>query len=112
MRHILRQALERAGYEVLEGPNGRVGRQLQRTAPAEVILIDIFMPAQEGLETIRELRRAFPATKIIAMSREGQIGSFNFLTMAERLGAQRTLQKPFGLQEMLDAVQELLQSKA
>ena len=101
-----------AGYEVLEGPNGRVGMQLQRTTPAEVIITDIFMPEQEGLETIRELRRDFPTTKIIAMSGGGQIGNFNFLTIAERLGAQRVLQKPFGLREMLDTVHELLQSEA
>ncbi len=101
MRRMLRQ-----------GPNGRVGMQLQRTTPAEVIITDIFMPEQEGLETIRELRRDFPTTKIIAMSGGGQIGNFNFLTIAERLGAQRVLQKPFGLREMLDAVQGLLQSEA
>jgi len=112
MRRMLRQALERVGYEVLEGPNGRVGMQLQRTTPAEVIITDIFMPEQEGLETIRELQRDFPTTKIIAMSGGGQIGNFNFLTIAERLGAQRVLQKPFGLREMLDTVQELLQSEA
>ena len=109
---MLRQALERAGYEVLEGPNGRVGMHLQWTTPADVIITDIFMPEQEGLETIRQLRRDFPTTKIIAMSGGGQIGNVNFLTIAERLGAQRTLQKPFGLREMLETVQELLQSEA
>ena len=48
----------------------------------------------------------------MAMSGGGQIGNVNFLTIAERLGAQRVLQKPFGLREMLDTVQELLQSEA
>ena len=111
MRHMLRQALERVGYEVLESPNGRVGMQLQRTTAADIIITDIFMPEHEGLETIRELRRDFPTTKIIAMSGGGQLGNFNFLAIAERLGAQRVLQKPFGLREMLEAVQELLHSE-
>jgi DNA-binding response OmpR family regulator len=77
-----------------------------------VIITDILMPEQEGFETIRELRRDFPTTGIIAMSGGGQIGSDNLLVIAERLGAQRALQKPFGLQELLDAVHELLQRQA
>lgn len=108
-RQMLRQALERAGYEVTDAPDGRAGVQLQRTIPADVIITDILMPEQEGLETIRELRRDFPTAKIIAMSGGGQIGSASFLTIAERLGARRALQKPFGLQEMLDVVEEMLQ---
>jgi DNA-binding NtrC family response regulator len=108
-RHMLRQALERAGYEVADAPDGRAGMQLQRAMPADVIITDILMPEQEGLETIRELQRDFPTTKIIAISGGGQIGTYSFLAIAERLGARRALQKPFGLREMLDAVKEMLQ---
>ena len=108
-RHMLRQALERAGYEVVEATDGRAGIQLQHATLADVIITDILMPEQEGLETIRELRRDFPTTKIIAISGGGQLGNYNFLTIAEHLGARRVLQKPFGLREMLDAVEEILQ---
>jgi YesN/AraC family two-component response regulator len=48
--------------------------QHQRAMPAEVIITDILMPEQEGFETIRELRRDFPTTGIIAMSGGSQIG--------------------------------------
>ena len=109
MRHMLRQALEWAGYEVVEAADGRAGVQLQHAMPADVIISDILMPEQEGLATIQELRHAFPTTKIIAISGGGHIGNCNFLTIAARLGAQRALQKPFGLQEMFNAVQEMLQ---
>jgi CheY-like chemotaxis protein len=80
--------------------------------PAEVILTDISMPDQEDFETIRELRRDFPTTGIIAISGGGHIGCDTLLTVAERLGAQRVLQKPFGLRDMLDAVHQLLQRPA
>ena len=112
MRHMLRQALEWAGYEVVEAADGRAGIQLQHTMPADVVITDILMPEQEGLETIQELRHAFPTTKIIAISGGGYIGKYNYLTMAARLGAQRALQKPFGLQEMFNAVQEMVQPQA
>jgi DNA-binding response OmpR family regulator len=110
-RDILRQALEQAGYEVVEAPDGRVGIARQRAMPAEVIITDILMPEQEGFETIRELRRDFPTTGIIAMSGGGQIGCDTLLTIAARLGAQRVLQKPFGLHDMLNAVHQLLQQQ-
>jgi DNA-binding response OmpR family regulator len=111
-RDILRQALERAGHEVAEASDGRGGIARQRTMPAAVIITDILMPDQEGFETIRELRRDFPTTGIIAMSGGGQIGCETLLAIAERLGAQRVLQKPFGLRDMLDTVHQLLQQQA
>ena len=109
-RHMLRQVLERAGYEVLEASDGRVGIQIHRTTPADIVITDILMPEQEGLETIRELQRDCPEVKIIAISGGGQIGDYNFLTIAQRLGARRAFQKPFVLQDMLNAVHEVLQT--
>jgi CheY-like chemotaxis protein len=110
MRRMLRRPWSGLATKCWKVP-GRVGMQLQRTMPAEAVYR--YLHARAGrFETIRELRRDFPTTKIIAMSGGGQIGNFNFLTLAERLGAQRVLQKPFGLREMLDAVQGLLQSEA
>jgi DNA-binding response OmpR family regulator len=67
------------------------------------------MPEKEGLETIIDIRREFPTAKIIAISGGGRAGNLNFLDVAERLGAQRVLQKPFELQEMLAAIRVLLQ---
>jgi CheY-like chemotaxis protein len=81
----------------------------RRTMPAEVIITAILLPEQEGFETMRELRRDFPATGIIALSGGGQTGCDTLLAIAERLGIQHVLQKPFGLHDRLDAVQQLLQ---
>ena len=108
-RHILQQVLTRAGYEVIEACDGNEGLQRFRATPADVIITDILMPEKEGLETIIDLRREFPRAKIIAMSGGGRAGNLNFLDVASRLGAQRTLEKPFDLQAMLRAVSELLQ---
>ena len=107
-RCMLHQVLERAGYDVIEARDGVEGLQRFREGPTDVIITDILMPEKEGLETIMDLRREFPAAKIIAMSGGGRTGNLNFLEVARRLGAQRTLHKPFGLPEMLKAVQELL----
>lgn len=110
-RHMLRQAFERAGYEVLEAPDGRVGVQVYRTMPADIVITDILMPEQEGLETIRELQRDFPSVKIIAISGGGQVGDYDFLATAKHLGACHAFQKPFVLREMLSVVHETLQAQ-
>jgi CheY-like chemotaxis protein len=108
-RRMLQQVLIRVGYDVVEARDGNEGLQLFRTSPTDLIITDILMPEKEGLETIIDLRREFPAVKIIAISGGGRTGNLNFLEVAKRLGAQRTLQKPFELQEMIAAVRELLQ---
>jgi CheY-like chemotaxis protein len=93
-------ALGRAGYEVVEAAGGLDGVRAYRESPADVVVCDLFMPGQDGLQTIRELRRLDPAAKVVAMSAGGE----GPLTEALALGAAAALQKPFGLPELLGAV--------
>lgn len=109
-RRMLHQVLERAGYEVVVARDGSEGLERFRADPTDLIITDILMPEKEGLETIMDLRREFPEAKIIAMSGGGRAGNLDFLEIAGVLGAQRTLHKPFKLQEMLEAVRDLLQN--
>ncbi len=108
-RDMLRQMLERAGYDVVEAHNGRVGLQHYQASAIDLIITDILMPEQDGLETIQELRRLAPEAKIIAISGGGQTGLLDLLPVAEKLGAQCTLRKPLRRQELLEAVRQLLQ---
>lgn len=112
LRATLREALEREGYGVVEAHNGREGLKRYQAAQTEVIIIDILMPEQEGLETIMLLQRVDPQVKIIAISGGGQTGRMDFLHLAAMLGAQRTLHKPFRLQELTEAVRDLMQGKS
>ena len=108
VRLYLRRILEPEGHEVVEAGNGKVGLQLYCEEPADLIITDIFMPEKEGLETIRELRRDFPEVKIIVISGGGRLSKVDFLPMAGKLGALRTMAKPFTRQDMLSAVREVL----
>jgi CheY-like chemotaxis protein len=108
IRAVFREILERSGYEVEEAANGEEGLKLQRTRAADLIITDILMPDKEGLETISELRRDFPEAEIIAISGGGQIGAVEYLDIAKRLGAARTLNKPILSEELLAAVSSLL----
>lgn len=108
IREMLRQTMEREGYEVVDAPNGKVAMKIQREKPAALIITDLIMPEKEGIETIRELRQDFQDIKIIAISGGGRIGPEEYLQMAKMLGAQRTFAKPIERKVLLDAVRELL----
>jgi len=107
-RDMLRQMLERAGYDVVEAANGREGLQQYQATAIDLIITDILMPDQDGLETILELRRLAPEAKIIAISGGGQSGLLDLLPVAAKLGAQRTLWKPLRRLELLAAIRQLV----
>ncbi len=105
------RALKKAGYEVVEALNGKMGTMLYHDNPTDLVITDIVMPEKEGIETIRELRRDYPDAKIIAISGGGSaMASSTCLLLAERLGAQRTLMKPIKLSELLAVVAEVVDS--
>ena len=106
MRAMLEKTLQNAGHEVSVAANGNVGLQVQCTKPAELIITDLLMPEKDGLETMVELRQDFPKVPIITIS--GRPSTGFFLYMATRLGAVRTVEKPFRPEEILAAVDEAL----
>ena len=108
LRSMLRQMLEFAGHEVAEAVNGAEGIEIYERDAPDLIITDIIMPEQEGVETIIALRRADSALPIIAISGGGRLDATDFLTMAKKLGARRTLTKPFRRDQLLDAVNECL----
>lgn len=106
IRDLIRMWLEREGYEVVEAENGREGVQAQFKSPADILICDLIMPVQEGIETITQFRDEFPNTGIIAISGGGKIGPHSYLTVAEQLGAWRVFTKPVKMPELIEAIKE------
>jgi len=105
--------LENDGYNDIEdAENGYIGMKLIRKSHFDLVITDIIMPDKEGIETIMEIKKDFPATKIIAMSGGGKIGADSYLVMAGHLGADKTMAKPFLQSEIINAVRELLGEKS
>ncbi len=108
MRILLRQVMEWAGYEVIEAEDGRDGMMKQRKHKADLVITDLIMPEQEGLETITSLKKEFPHVKIIAISGGGRIGPEAYLPAAQELGADKIFSKPFDVRKLASEVKELL----
>ncbi len=95
LRDALQRALRGQRYRILEAGKGGEGMKMLQAHPVDVVLVDIFMPGKEGVETIRELRRSYPHVKIIAMSGGGAKGEVDVLLVAKAMGSHQTLVKPF-----------------
>jgi len=107
VRALLRAVLEGAGYSVADAAEGASAIEAMRIEPADLLITDLVMPGQEGIETIRTARQNWPDLKIVAIS-----GAFygQFLRTAEVLGAKAVLSKPIRPEELLRTVRDVLQS--
>jgi len=106
IRELFRSWLERAGFVVYEAENGRKGVEVQLTTPADLLICDLIMPVQEGIETITQFRDDFPGIGIIAISGGGKIGPDSYLAVAEHLGAWRVFTKPVNMPLLIETIKE------
>ncbi len=107
-RAMLRLTLMKLGHVVREACHGREALELYAKEPADLVLTDIVMPEQEGLETIYTLRHTYPNSKIVAMSGGGRMDAHDYLKIAKATGAHRVLAKPFPKEELAQAINEAL----
>jgi DNA-binding NtrC family response regulator len=110
IRELFRMWLERAGFEVSEAENGQKGVVVQQTNPVDLLICDLIMPVQEGIETISQFRNDFPEIGIIAISGGGKIGPDSYLAVAEHLGAWRVFSKPVDMTLLIETLKEWEQS--
>lgn len=92
------------GHEVFTASEGSRGMDLFHRENPAMVITDIVMPGQEGLETILTLRRNDPPVKIIAMSGT----DLEFLETARLIGADDVIEKPFRAHELVERVRALM----
>ena len=108
VRSTIQFALEEDGHQILLARDGREGVQMFEQHPVDLVITDILMPEQEGIETIQMLIRSRPGTRVIAISGGGQRGGADYLRMAKDFGATEVLAKPFSLGELSSVVHRCL----
>lgn len=108
MRRLIHRTLANAGHEVVEAADGVQGMRMFLTEAPAVVITDLIMPDQEGIQTIREIRAAGSRAGIIAISGGGVGDGSLYLTLARELGANEVLPKPFRPAELIALVEKLL----
>ena len=104
MRITLTRTLIASGYDIAVASDGVKGLAAYRNTPTDVVLIDLFMPNKEGLETIIELRKEFPQAAIIAMSGHRKMDLM--LRAARELGAVLSIKKPFEPEALVALIEQ------
>jgi two-component system, chemotaxis family, chemotaxis protein CheY len=109
VRYTVSRILKKSGHDVVTAADGARGIEVLGMEHPDVVITDIIMPEQEGFQTIVKIRRDHPGIKIIAISgglRREQ-GNLDVLSMAEGLGADSVIAKPFEPEELLAELAKL-----
>ena len=111
LRQMLARALGLEGFTVEQASDGLQGVELARSRPIDLVVTDLVMPGQEGMETILTLRRERPRLPIIAIS-GGVTNSKLYLDIAAKIGARRVLPKPFQPRTLIALIEQVLAEEA
>ena len=107
IRTLLKVMLEQDGHAVDVLEDGRRAVPMHQEHHYDLVITDIFMPEEEGLETIRKLKKVSPDLKLIAMSGGGDIPYGGGLKVARLMGADHVFFKPIPRKELLEQVARL-----
>ena len=99
-----------AGHDAHATSDGQNGETLIDRLHPDLVIVDILMPHRDGIEIILSLRRLYPKLKIIAISGGGPRRKMTMLQMAEKLGANACLEKPFAPAALCKAVDTVLEA--
>ena len=109
IRRFIRKVLERESHTVMEAGNGKDALVCLEAQSFDIVISDVFMPEMDGLEVIMRIRQIAPNVKLVSMS--GGFQGIGLLPVAEALGADLVLPKPFTAVELLEAVSGLMASR-
>jgi two-component system, OmpR family, response regulator len=102
---FLVKGLQEAGFAVDHAEDGRAGLALARTEPYDAAVVDVMLPALDGLSLIEELRRLKVRTPVLILSAKRTVDD---RVRGLQAGGDDYLVKPFAFSELLARVQALI----
>jgi DNA-binding NtrC family response regulator len=109
LRTEIRDILTAQGHEVFEASDGREAESVLAIQQVDLVVLDLVMPVQDGLETITHLKALHPGLRIVASE---QPSSLMLLECAALMGAHATLEKPFTAETVAAAVLKAMSDNA
>ncbi|MDP2360472.1 MAG: response regulator transcription factor [bacterium] len=110
IQELLRHVLEKEGYAVRTAGDGEIALREVRTAPPDLLLLDLMLPGMDGLELCRRLRAA-PATKTLPIVMLTARGEENDIVSGLNLGADDYITKPFSPRVLIARVQAVFRRR-
>jgi two-component system OmpR family response regulator len=104
IRQVVRYALERAGHTVREAKDGAEALREVERDPPELLVLDILMPEDDGLEVCKQLRKKARLPIIFLSSRDDELDR----VIGLELGADDYVTKPFSPRELVARVAAVL----
>lgn len=108
IRLSLKGILEDDGYQVLEAANGADAIEIVREEVPDLMLLDIWMPGMDGIQTLERAKQLFPELTVVMMSGHGTIET---AVRATKLGAFDFVEKPFSLEKVLITIANAISIK-
>ena len=105
---VVQGILEKDGYSVTSAGDAQTGISCFGELNPDLVIVDILMPGKEGISTILELRESNPEARILAMTGGGNFAAGDVLRIAELLGADNSLKKPFQPADLIETVKRCL----
>jgi len=105
MRDLLRKVLEKEGYQVSVAADGQEATTALSRIPFDLVVTDMLMPDDGGLELLQIIRETHPTLPVIIITAFGDWGSYS---RALELGAAAFISKPLKMAELIGAIHSAL----
>jgi len=103
----MRRLLSAEGYRAEVAASGEFALEAIKELPFDVILLDVNMPGMNGLETFKKLRKVSPKSKVIMITGYGKTLKA-LVEEARELGVHSVIDKPFKINQITEAIQEII----
>jgi two-component system, NtrC family, nitrogen regulation response regulator NtrX len=100
--------LDDEGYKVFTAMSGPKGLSILTREKVDTVLLDVWMPRMDGIETLQRIKERHPEISVILLTGHG---GKETAAKAFRLGASDFLSKPISLDNLLDSIEQVTKRK-
>jgi two-component system, OmpR family, phosphate regulon response regulator PhoB len=104
LRNLLSRLLRMEGYDVIEAPDGEAALDLVQQRRPDLVLLDVMLPARDGLDVLGDLRKTTEVPVILVSA----LGEEADRVLGLKMGADDYVVKPFSAAELSARIESVL----